>query len=125
MGSFKKVLEEYGINYEVTLRRFVGNEEFYLKMLSKLPQDNNLNKLNSALENGNLSDAFEAAHTLKGVAGNLGLTPLYQAVCMIVEPLRLGDKRSDYMELFQVVQSEFTKVEELCEVLGIAGKRSV
>ena len=28
-----------------------------------------------------LDGAFEAAHTLKGVAGNLGLTPLYRSVC--------------------------------------------
>ena len=37
-----------------------------------------------------MTSAFEAAHTLKGVTGNMGLTPLYDAVCTIVEPLRTG-----------------------------------
>ncbi len=116
MQSFREALEAYGADYDETLRRFVGNEGFYLKILGKLPQDKSLQRLGSALENGNFTDAFEAAHTLKGVAGNLGLTPLYQAVCVIVEPLRLGEKRSDYQELYRTIELEFERAGAL---LGI------
>ncbi|MEG0963534.1 MAG: Hpt domain-containing protein, partial [Lachnospiraceae bacterium] len=40
-------------------------------------------------------NAFDYAHTLKGVAGNMGLSPIYKAICDIVEPLR----RNDYSNL--------------------------
>ena len=55
-----------------------------------------------ALEAKDLKEAFEAAHALKGVAGNLALDPLYDAVCEIVEPLRAGEDK-DYTEGYQKV----------------------
>lgn len=57
--------------------------------------------------------AFEAAHTLKGVVGNMGLTPLYQAVCEIVEPLRKREQREDYGSFYQAIETEFQKAEHL------------
>ena len=36
------------------------------------------------------------AHTLKGVAGNMGLTPLFDKVCAIVEPLRVCKEEAAY-----------------------------
>ena len=66
-----------------------------------------------AIDSGNLEAAFDAAHTLKGVVGNMGLTPLYKAVCDIVQPLRAREEREDYPLLYQAIQKEFLKVEEL------------
>ena len=46
--------------------------------------------------------AFDAAHTLKGVLSNMGLTPLYDCVSAIVEPLREGrfdDTAEEYARL--------------------------
>ena len=43
------------------------------------------------LEAGDAEGGFMAAHTLKGIAGNLGFTALYEAVCVLVEFLRAGD----------------------------------
>ena len=64
-------------------------------------QDENMQKLGAALANRDYTAAFEAAHTLKGVVGNMGLTPLYEAVCVIVEPLRSRECRDDYAALYQ------------------------
>ena len=64
-----------------------------------------------------LDGAFQAAHTLKGVSGNLGLTPLYEAVCDIVEPLRHGEKRSDYPAMLEKIEEEFAKVRQMHEEL--------
>ena len=116
MPEFITLFEEYGANYELTMNRFLHNEAMYLKLLNKLPADPNLQRLEKALECGDLSDAFEAAHTLKGVAGNLGLTPLFDAVSAIVEPLRAG-KILDYTELAQAVRQEFGRVEALLETV--------
>ena len=43
-----------------------------------------------AFKKGDTATAFDAAHTLKGVLANVGLTPLYNTTVEIVEPLRVG-----------------------------------
>ena len=117
MSEFKKILEAYGADYETTLERFMGNEQLYLKILNMLFKDENLHKLGEAIGSGDMTSAFEAAHTLKGVAGNLGLTPLYNAVCVLVEPLRAGEQRADYQVMYKAVGAEFEKAFELSAAL--------
>ena len=60
-----------------------------------------------------MTSAFEAAHTLKGVTGNMGLTPLYDAVCTIVEPLRTREDREDYTKMYEDVCRQFKRAEKL------------
>ena len=71
-------LKDYGADVEEGLKRCVNNQAFYLKMVEKAAGDQTFGKLISALEAGQLEEAFEAAHALKGVYGNLALTPLFQ-----------------------------------------------
>ena len=66
----REIFGKLGVNYEITLPRFVDSEEFFVEMLKKLPKDENKDKLNEYLEQGNYEEAFTAAHTLKGVSGN-------------------------------------------------------
>lgn len=113
MPGFKEQLQAYGADYKATMERFMGNEALYMRLLDMLFKDDSLHKLGDALDAGDLTQAFEAAHTLKGVVGNMGLKPLYEAVCTIVEPLRQREQRSDYIALYQVIQTEFQKVDEL------------
>lgn len=117
MQGFKEIFEEYGADYQLTLGRFMGNEKMYMKFLGMLFQDENLDKLGDALEQMDIQGAFEAAHTLKGVTGNMGLTPLYETVCRIVEPLRSGDDRGDYKEMYQDICDQFQNVKKLQEDL--------
>ena len=90
MADIKEVFQKYGADYETTMSRFMCNEQLYLTILAMLPRDENLHKLDRALQSHDFPTAFDAAHTLKGMAGNLGLTPLYQTICAIAEPLRNG-----------------------------------
>lgn len=117
MESFRHVFEAYGADYAATLARFMNRETAYLRFLDMLFQDGSLQKLGDALACGNLNGAFEAAHTLKGVAGNMGLTPLYNAVCGLVEPLRAREARGDYPALYQAVVEEFERVDALRKAL--------
>ena len=107
MRGFRDTLEAYGVDYQTTMDRFLGNETLYRSLLDRLFEDDSLQKLGGALASGDTAKAFEAAHTLKGVTGNMGLTPLYAALCTLVEPLRTGERRDDYPMLFQAVQTEF------------------
>jgi HPt (histidine-containing phosphotransfer) domain-containing protein len=118
MGTFQKIFEDYGADYCVTMERFMGNEGMYLKFLDMLFVDQSLGNLGAALAASDWESAFEAAHTFKGVAGNMGLTPLYNVVCEIVEPLRLRERRDDYKALYQNIEEEFRKVEALRTALG-------
>ncbi len=119
MPGFKELFEAYGGDYATTMTRFMGNETMYRKFLTMLFQDENLQKLGDAIAGGDLTAAFEAAHTLKGVTANLGLTPFYEAVCAIVEPLRTK-KEQDYTALYGAIQAEFHRAEALQRSLAEA-----
>ena len=113
MPDFKEIFESYGADYTQTMERFLGSESFYLRMLGMLPDDESCVQLGRALDGGDLEDAFRAAHTLKGVAGNLGLKPLYEAVCRIVEPLRRGEASEGYGAMYRTVREEVQRAEQL------------
>lgn len=113
MKNFKKLFEEYGGDYTATMARFMNNEAMYMKFLNMLFKDDNLDKLSEAIKNNDLNAAFEAAHTLKGVVANMGLTPMYEAVNSIVEPLRLRKENPEYPILLEKIQAEYARVIEL------------
>lgn len=117
----KKFLAACGGDYEDTMRRLMGNEMLFCRLLPKVFQDENLQKLGDALSQGNLEAAFDAAHALKGMLGNLGLASLYDAVCAIVEPLRRKDPEADYRALHQAIQREFLRLETLLRQMEAGG----
>lgn len=112
MGEFREIFEVYGVDYNSTMARFMGKEAMYLKFLDMLFKDDNLEKLGTALEQQDYEAAFAAAHTLKGVVGNMGLTPLFNAVCAIVESLRKREVPEDYNVLYQIIQTGFLQADE-------------
>ena len=111
MGEFREIFEVYGADYNSTMARFMGNEAMYLKFLDMLFKDDNLEKLGTALEQQDYEAAFAAAHTLKGVVGNMGLTPHFNAFCAIVEPLRKREAPEDYNGLYQVIRTGFLQAD--------------
>lgn len=84
-------LTEAGIQVETALGRFMGNEALFLKFLLRFPADPSYSQLREALQQEDLQQAFTAAHTLKGTAGNLSLEELYHPVSLAVEDLRAGN----------------------------------
>ncbi|MBO7179246.1 MAG: Hpt domain-containing protein [Clostridia bacterium] len=83
-------LREAECDVDAALERFLDDEDLYEQFYSALLNDEAFSNLGEALNENRLQDAFEYAHTLKGVIGNMGLTPLYETVCDIVEPLRIN-----------------------------------
>lgn len=86
--KFKSQLVESGADVETTLKRFMGNEAIYQKFLGRFPDDPNYHNLGKNLEEGAFEAAYECAHALKGVVGNLGLTPIFDRISDLVEELR-------------------------------------
>ncbi|MCI8511373.1 MAG: Hpt domain-containing protein [Lachnospiraceae bacterium] len=112
--ELKKDLIAAGANIETALARFMNMEAMYLKFLLRFPADPNFESLRDALAAGDTETAFRAAHTLKGVAGNLGLDRFYESVSKLTEVLRAGGSgntdalmkqaAADYEEICAVIQ---------------------
>jgi len=85
-----QALEEWGCDIEGAMDRFLDDKELYMTCLQTVIADDNFAKLGTALNEQNVPQAFDYAHTLKGVFANLGLTPMLAIVGTIVEPLRAG-----------------------------------
>ena len=104
-------------NCDVTgaLERFLGDEELYISCLDIFANDENFKNLKSAIDQHTYDVAFDCAHTLKGVSGNLGLSPLYQSIVEIVEPLRHKDYsnlNSQYENINQLYQKFLSILKE-------------
>ena len=81
-------LKELGCDTETGLGRCMGNEAFYLRMCGMALDNPGFASLRAALGAGDLAEAFEHAHALKGMLGNVSLTPLYEPVSELTEALR-------------------------------------
>lgn len=101
-------LKELGANTEEGLERCMNMDAFYLRMVGMGLQDAGFEKLKTGVENGDLDAAFEAAHALKGVMGNLALTPITEPVSEITELLR-SRTQMDYGPLVDRILSERDK----------------
>ena len=95
-------LNEFGVNTKEGLTRCMNNEKFYFKMLKMGLSSDQFDKLGNALAAGKNDEAFEAAHALKGVLGNLALTPIYNPLADMTEMLRAG-KAADYVEMYKPI----------------------
>ena len=84
-------LEAAGVDVEAALERMLGSEALLERMLAKFLEDRNLPVLRAALEGADPAGAVTAAHTLKGVCGNLSMGALYGLFTRQVGALRQGD----------------------------------
>ncbi len=109
--TIKEFYETMGVNSEGIIARF-ATEERVKKYLGKLLEDKTFLNLAKAIEQADYEQAFFAVHTLKGVAANLDLLPLYQACGQLTEILR-EQKRPDEAEaraLYRRVQAAYESV---------------
>ena len=99
-------LRQFGANVDEGLQRCLNNEAFYLKLVSRFLEDKSFDKLKEEISNGNLEEAFKASHALKGVLGNLSLTPLYEIIYELTELLR-NQTQCDYGEYIKKYEALF------------------
>jgi HPt (histidine-containing phosphotransfer) domain-containing protein len=89
--TLRLALVEAGVNVDTAMERFMNNTALLERFLRKFYTDQNYPKLKEALGNNDTQEAFSAAHTLKGVSGNLSLDTMYEVVSEITELLRAED----------------------------------
>ena len=109
-------LENAGVDLPVVLERFLNNEDLLLQFLKKFSSDNNYQLFRDAMEQKDFEEAFKAVHNLKGLCGNLSITPLYEAVCVEVEFLR-NNKHEEALEYVPEVVERYNKAVEILSSL--------
>ncbi|MBE5905835.1 MAG: Hpt domain-containing protein [Lachnospiraceae bacterium] len=114
MSMFLEKFTAYGADVEGVMDRFMEDEDLLMMCLDQFVADDEIAQLEECMGKEDYKQAFEVAHALKGVTGNLGLTPLFQATCILVESLRHGNYDNVDEELAAVVQKreEFVKAYE-------------
>ena len=94
MEPLMRELKAWGCDTEGALERFLDDVSFYQSCLGMVAEDPGFEALGKALKEEQVSEAFDCAHTLKGVLANAGLTPMYDITVRIVEPLRAGNMQN-------------------------------
>lgn len=84
----REMLAANGFSIEDAMQRFMNKEQLWLKFLKKFKADTSYAELVQALAEKNCRKAFEAAHTMKGITGNLALTDLNRLISEQTEYLR-------------------------------------
>lgn len=88
MNKTFEELSLWGCKVDEALNRVVNDRKLFIYCLKAFSQDEGFPNLKKQIEKQDYSNAFTTAHTLKGVAGNLSLIPLYKSISIIVEALR-------------------------------------
>ena len=107
-------LKEFGANVEEGAARCMGLNDFYLKLVNMAVPDEQLNALEASLAKKDLDTAFEIAHALKGMYGNISLTPIYKPLSEMTELLR-SRTDTDYSALLAEAKTQKKKLEELAK----------
>jgi PAS domain S-box-containing protein len=82
-----------GLDTGLGLKRFRGKQAFYLEMLGKFAagQKQAVAHIRDSLAAGDVATAERLAHTLKGIAGNIGASGIQQTAGVIEAAIRNGD----------------------------------
>lgn len=85
--TVQECYEKMGGDYNDVIGR-LRTDERVVRFLGLVIKDPSYELLNNALAQGNVEEAFRAAHTMKGVYGNLSLTRLVKSASALTEVLR-------------------------------------
>jgi len=107
------------IDFEDGVKRVMNNKAFFIKMLVKFKDDPNIKNLEVALAANDYEKAQVAAHTLKGLSGNLSLTELFkqsreieaQIKTKSVNPGQLDNLKDVYTQTLVEIEKVITENE--------------
>ena len=111
MSLFEKMSSEL-LEKTTVMTRFMNNQALWEKFALKFVDDQTYEKLAEAITRRDKTKAFEEAHTLKGVVGNMGFMTLFSACIGLVEELREDGSWDDIIPHWQGVQEEYHKITE-------------
>lgn len=104
--TLKECYNAMEADYDGVMCRLL-TEDRVKKYLLKAMDNQLLKELCSSLEEKNYEEAFRAAHSMKGVCQNLGLTGLEVSSSEMTELLRGGEPNQDVAPLLEQVKIDY------------------
>ena len=104
LGEFYEKIDS---DYNDAMKRLM-NERLMKKFVLKFMEDSSYAMLLAAVKANNYEEAFEKAHTLKGVCQNLGFQNLSEPVSVLTDSLRNGNRPQNW-NLMDVITIEYEK----------------
>jgi HPt (histidine-containing phosphotransfer) domain-containing protein len=102
------------INLKEGLGRVRDNKKLFRRMLGMFMESGEFAVMEDFLMQKDYAKAADAAHAIKGMTGNLGLTELFKISTRMMEELRQGDTAEESQADFRAAYSQTRKyVEEV------------
>jgi len=86
-----------GLDLKEGLARVAGDRALYVRVLRRFPELHGVSdqRIRDLLAQGKLYDAVREAHTIKGLAGQIGARELYRAACRLETALQSASPETD------------------------------
>lgn len=89
--SLLEELKDLGVDVDGGLKRINGNEKLYIKLLGSFTKAIKTYDVQADFDENSCDEMIEKTHAIKGVSGNLSITPVYESYTKIVDLLRAGN----------------------------------
>jgi len=103
-----------GVDVVGGLKRVAGNKKLYRSLLTQFAekQGDAATQISEALKSGDANLAERIAHTVKGVAGNLGINAVQQSSALVEKAIREHDAATNSLlaDLHNVLLAQVVKV---------------
>ena len=116
--TVQECYEAFGGDYQEVVSR-LRTDERIARFLQKVVDDGSYQLLTDSIATNNVDEAFRAAHTLKGVCGNLSISRLGESSSALCEYLR--EKRvidDQVMSMLPKVQEDYALTISSIKQLG-------
>lgn len=111
-------LTEAGFDIEDAMGRLGGDKSLFERLLKMMLDNTSYDEMLAAFDANDVHAAFEAAHALKGVSGNMSMKNVYESIVPLVEKLRADDLEGA-RPLLQPVKDSYEKaLAAIREVVG-------
>jgi HPt (histidine-containing phosphotransfer) domain-containing protein len=98
--------EKKYVDMETGLARVRGNTVIFKKMLGMFLQSKEFAAFEESLEKQDYSKAADLAHAIKGLTGNLALTPLFEESTKLMNQLREGKYDEAALQNYRAILTE-------------------
>ncbi len=96
-------LRELGVDIDGGLKRLNNNEALYTRLLGSFVKTMKAHMVQPDFDATDCTEAIEHTHAIKGTAGNLSITPIYDGYTEIVNLLRSGQPEEARARLTNVL----------------------
>ena len=118
-ATVKQNMINAGYDVDGALARFVNNETLYLMFMKKFPNDENYAKIEGELQAEDFDSAYASVHAFKGVAGNLGITDVFENSVRLLDLLKKRDTEVDVKaKALEIYADMKITYEKACGLIG-------